>query len=49
MLIITVKLDALVEDTQGVKEAVAMLLEPLGEVRVVSVTGEEPEQIQFDM
>lgn len=25
------------EDTQGTKEAVAMLLEPLGRVRVVSV------------
>lgn len=25
------------EDTQGTKEAIAMLLEPLGRVRVVSV------------
>ena len=38
-----------VEDIQGLKEAVAMALEPLGEVRVVSVTVEAPEQIQFEL
>ena len=34
------------EDTQGTKEAVAMLLEPLGRVRVVSVitNGKEEKQ-----
>lgn len=41
------------EDLQGIKEAVAMALEPLlGAVQVVSVEIERlevPEQIQFDM
>lgn len=39
-------------DIQGVKESIAMALEPLGDVRVVSVTVEtpkEPEQMQFNM
>lgn len=32
------------EDTQGTKEAVAMLLEPLGRVRVVSVITDGKEE-----
>ena len=32
------------EDTQGTKEAVAMLLEPLGRVRVVSIITDGKEE-----
>lgn len=37
------------EDAQGVKEDVAILLEPLGDVRVLSVRAETPEQYRFDL
>lgn len=32
------------DDTQGTKEAVAMLLEPLGRVRVVQIIVDEKEE-----
>ena len=44
MLTIVVKVDAPAEDAQGVKEDVAILLEPLGDVRA-----ETPEQYRFDL
>ena len=31
----------------GVKEDIAMRLEPLGDVRVVSITEDTPEQLRF--
>lgn len=40
MLTIVVKVDAPAEDAQGIKEDVAILLEPLGDVRVLSVPGQ---------
>ncbi|MDO4314664.1 MAG: hypothetical protein Q4C45_02725 [Oscillospiraceae bacterium] len=49
MLNIHLRVKGPAEDIQGLKEAVAMALEPLGEVRVVSVTVEVPEQIQFEL
>jgi len=49
MLTIVVNVDAPTEDVQGVKEDVAILLEPLGEVRVLSVRAETPEQYRFDL
>ncbi|CUQ61175.1 Uncharacterised protein [Flavonifractor plautii] len=49
MLTIVVNVDAPAEDVQGVKEDVAILLEPLGEVRVLSVRAETPEQYRFDL
>ena len=49
MLTIVVKVDAPAEDAQGVKEDVAILLEPLGDVLVLSVREETPEQYRFDL
>ena len=49
MLTIVVKVDAPAEDAQGVKEDVAILLKPLGDVRVLSVREETPEQYRFDL
>lgn len=47
MLTIILKVDAPAEAAQGIKEAAATLLEPLGAVRVVSVTAEVPEQMKM--
>lgn len=45
MLTIIVQVDAPPGQAIGVKEDVAMRLEPLGDVRVISVTEDTPEQM----
>ena len=48
MLTITVQVNAPPDAAQGVKEALAMWLERFGDARVVSVTGDRPEQMRMD-
>lgn len=45
MLTITLKIGTPPGQTIGVKEDIAMRLEPLGDVRVVSITEDTPEQL----
>lgn len=45
MLTIVVRVDASPGQAIGIKEAVAMRLEPLGGVQVVSITEDTPEQM----
>lgn len=45
MLTIITKVDAPSGHAIGIKEAVAMCLEPLGDVRVISITEDTPEQM----
>lgn len=45
MLTVTIRVNALPETAQGVKESLAMWLEQYGDARVVSVTTEEPRQM----
>ena len=44
MLIMTIQINTS-DDLIGVKEDIAMRLEPLGDVRVVSITEDTPEQL----
>ena len=48
MLTITIQVNALPGAAQGVKEALAMWLERYGDARVVSVTGDRPEQMRME-
>lgn len=45
MLTIVAQVDAPPGQAIGIKEAVAMCLEPLGGIRVVSITEDTPEQM----
>ena len=47
MLTITLQVGAPPGQAIGVKEDIAMRLEPLGDVRVVSITGDTPEQLHI--
>lgn len=47
MLIITIKVDAPPGQAIGIKEHLAMLLEPFGDCRVVEVREELPEQMRL--
>lgn len=47
MLTITIQINAPPDAAQGVKEALAMWLERFGDTRVVSVTGDRPEQMDM--
>lgn len=47
MLTITIQVNAPPDAAQSVKEALAMWLERFGDARVVSVTEDEPEQMQI--
>lgn len=47
MLTVVVRVNAPPDAAQSVKEALAMWLERFGDARVVSVTGEMPEQMQI--
>lgn len=48
MLRIVVEITGEVEDAQGVKEKLAMAMEKYGNVRVVSVTRKEDEQMKLE-
>lgn len=48
MLTITIRVNAPPDAAQSVKEALAMWLERFGDARVVSVTGEMPEQMRME-
>lgn len=45
MLTITLQVEAPLGQAISVKEDIAMMLEPLGDVRVVSITESAPEQL----
>ena len=47
-MLVTVEVKAPPCDAQGVKEAVAMCLEPLGDCRVVDVRESENEQLRLE-
>lgn len=47
MLTVVVRVNAPPDAAQGVKEALAMWLERFGDARVVSVTGDRPEQMDM--
>lgn len=47
MVLITLSVDAPAGTAEGVKEAVACYLERFGDVKVVSVTEQLPEQLTF--
>lgn len=47
MLTIVIQVDRSTGQAIGVKEQVAMALEQIGDVRVVSVTGVYPEQLRI--
>lgn len=47
MLTITIQVDRPPGQAIGIKEDIAMRLEPLGGVRVVSVTEDHPEQMRI--
>lgn len=47
MLTITIQVNAPPELAQSVKEALAMWLERYGDTRVVSITGDMPEQMNI--
>ena len=47
MLYITVEVDAPVGQAVGIKEHLAMLLDPFGDTRVVEVREEIPQQIEI--
>lgn len=49
MLTITVQVDRPAGQAIGIKEQVAMALEHIGDVRVVSVTSSLPEQIKLEI
>lgn len=49
MLTIVLQVDRPPGQAIGIKEQVAMALECIGDVRVVSVTEERPEQIKFEV
>lgn len=49
MLTIVLRVDRPAGQAIGVKEQVAMALEQIGDVRVVSVTETQPEQIKFEV
>lgn len=48
MLTVVVRVNAPPDAAQSVKEALAMWLERFGDARVVSVTGEMPEQMRME-
>lgn len=48
MLTITIRVNAPPDAAQSVKEALAMWLERFGDARVVSVTGDRPEQMRME-
>ena len=48
MLTVVVRVNAPPDAAQGVKEALAMWLERYGDARVVSVTGDRPEQMRME-
>lgn len=48
MLKIVIEISSEVDDPQGVKERLAADLEKFGDVRVVSVTGTQPEQLRME-
>lgn len=48
MLTIVVQVDRPPGQAIGIKEEIAMLLEPLGDVRIISVEAEEPKQITWN-
>lgn len=48
MLTIVVQVDRPPGQAIGIKEEIAMLLEPLGDVRIISVEEEHPKQITWD-
>lgn len=48
MLTITIRVNAPPDAAQSVKEALAMWLERFEDARVVSVTGEMPEQMRME-
>lgn len=48
MLTVVVRVNAPPDAAQGVKESLAMWLERYGDARVVSVTGEMPEQMRME-
>lgn len=47
MLILTIAVDTLAGSALGVKEAIAQDLEKYGDVRVISVEEERPEQMRI--
>ena len=47
MLTVIVQVNAPLGHAIGVKEDIAMRLEPLGDVRVVSITEDTPEQLHI--
>ena len=47
MMTVTVRVDAPPGTAQGVKEALAMFLEKYGDVRMVTVQEDAPEQIKI--
>ena len=47
MLTIVAKVNAPSGQAIGIKEDIAMRLEPLGDVRVVSITEDTPEQLHI--
>lgn len=49
MLTITIQVAAPEGAAQGVKEHLAMCLEPFGDTRVVSITEDEPEQMSMEV
>lgn len=49
MVTVILKVNTSPEAAQGVKEALAMYLEQYGDVRVVSIHAETPEQYQFEI
>ena len=46
-ILLAVAIDDFAAGPQGVKEAVAMALEPLGSVQVLRIKVQEPEQLGF--
>lgn len=48
MLTVVVRVNAPPDAAQSVKEALAMWLERYGDARVVSVTGDRPEQMRME-
>ena len=46
-ILLAIAIDDAATGPQGVKEAVAMALEPLGSVQVLRVKVQEPEQLGF--
>lgn len=48
MLTVVVRVNAPPDAAQGVKEALAMWLERYGDARVVSISGDMPEQMRME-